>query len=94
MNGHREELRPHPREGVVVALLPFSRLRVGGLELDVFDTRLRGLAPGVLDEVRRGVGAQDEAVGTDELGEALGGLAEPAADVDASPSFRWRETLE
>ena len=50
-------------------------------ETRVLHPRLARLAHGVLDESRRRVHADGLALGAHELGEPLGGVAEPAADV-------------
>src|SRR5207253_6019560 len=89
-----EELRPHAREGVVVDGIPLSRLRIGGLERNVLDPRLDGLATGVLDEPRRGIGAERESPRSDELSQLLSRLAETAPDVDAAPTLGRRTELE
>src|SRR5450759_5115905 len=89
-----EELRPHAREGVVVDGIPLSCLRIGGLERNVLDPRLDGLATRVLDEPRRGIGAEREASRADELSQLLSRLAEAAPDVDAAPTLGRRKELE
>ena len=60
----------------------------------MLDPRFGGLAAGVLDEARRGVGAEREALRADELRQPLGRLAEPAADVDAAPALGRRKAFE
>ncbi len=55
---------------------------------------LDGLATGVLDEARRGVGADREALRADEPRQSPRRLAEAAADIDAASALQWRKTLE
>src|SRR5207302_10305032 len=66
----------------------------GDRELDVLGPGLGGLATGIFDEPRRGIGPEREARRSDELSQPLGRLAEAAPDVDTAPALGWRKQPE
>src|ERR1019366_4369507 len=74
--------------------IPLRRLRIGEFELDVVDPSFGGLAAGILDEVRRGVGAERETSCSNELCQSLSRIAKSATDIDAGPAHGRREALE
>ena len=81
-----EEHHPHPRERVVVGTSQVADLHVGREEVDVPDSLLPRVLDRGLDEGLGDVHAGGMALGADQGGQLLGGVAEAAADVeDAIP---------
>ena len=78
-----EEHGSHAREGVVEAAIELGVLHVHGREADVAGAaHLLGLALGDLDHALGDVDPECRALGTDQLGQAVGGVSEAAADVE------------